>query len=369
MAARNIIFTATNDLSYDQRMQRIATSLVQAGYAVTLVGRQRPQSIPLAPQAYRQVRLPCWWQRGKAFYLEYQLRLFFFLLRQPADLFSGVDLDTALAVAAAAWLRGKPLVIDLHEYFTEVPEVVDRPFTRWVWEKVAQLVIPRASWVYTVGPALAEIFGQRYGRPVAVLRNVPWRRPSVPAPGQPPIILYQGMLNEGRGLEAMIAAMPHLPTCQLWLVGDGDIAAQLRAQAAASSAAARITFWGYQSPAVLHALTPQATLGINLLENRGLSYYYSLANKAFDYVQAGIPSVQMDFPEYRALNARYPVFLLVPNLDPLALAATIGKLLAAPNTYAAMATACQRAAADWCWEQEQELLVSGYQALLPPSVD
>ncbi|WP_205127803.1 hypothetical protein, partial [Okeania hirsuta] len=51
----------------------------------------------------------------------------------------------------------------------------------------------------------------------------------------------------------------------------------------------QVKFLGYLDPEELRRITPQAHLGLNLLENKGLSYYYSLANKTFDYLQAGLP--------------------------------------------------------------------------------
>jgi hypothetical protein len=79
-----IICTVTNDLSHDQRMIRICTSLQQAGYDVCLVGRSLPDSPPLRTRPFRQHRLRCWFHRGKLFYLEYQLRLWYYLYQQPA---------------------------------------------------------------------------------------------------------------------------------------------------------------------------------------------------------------------------------------------------------------------------------------------
>ncbi|MEY4316047.1 MAG: hypothetical protein RI977_1424, partial [Bacteroidota bacterium] len=54
---RRIIFTVTNDLAFDQRMQRICGSLAAAGYAVTLVGRLKKDSRTLKTEPYQQIRL------------------------------------------------------------------------------------------------------------------------------------------------------------------------------------------------------------------------------------------------------------------------------------------------------------------------
>jgi glycosyltransferase involved in cell wall biosynthesis len=359
-----IVCTVTNDLSQDQRMHRICATLQAAGYRVTLVGRQRPGSLPLADRAFAQVRLPCRFERGKLFYLEFQLRLAIFLLRTPFDIVNSVDLDTLLPGWFVARLRGKRLVFDAHEYFQETPEVVRRPGIKWTWSRLAAFLIPRVDRAYTVGPALAQLFATQYGIPFGIVRNFPYRQAhSAQAALPPPTLLYQGMLNEGRGLEIAIKALHHLPEYTLWLVGSGDREIALHQLVREEGLGNQVRFFGFVPPDQLPELTRQARFGLNLLENRGLSYYYSLANKAFDYVQSGLPSVQMDFPEYRALQAEYPAFLLLDELAPEHLAAAIRSAEDA-DTYSALQSNCRRAAEDWCWEREVSALLEQYEHLL-----
>jgi glycosyltransferase involved in cell wall biosynthesis len=357
-----IICTVTNDLTYDQRMIRICGSLARAGHEVLLVGRQRRASRPLQAEPFGQERLRCCFEKGKLFYLEYNLRLFFFLLWHPFDIICAVDLDTLLPAYLTSRLRGKPCVYDAHEYFTETPEVVRRPAVQRIWAALARLIIPRLRYAYTVGPALARIFEERYGIPFAVIRNLPARQPLAEktAPDHPRIILYQGALNEGRGLECAIAAMQKIEGAVLWLAGEGDLSDALRQLARQMGLEEKVRFLGFLPPRELQQLTPQAYLGLNLLENRGLSYYYSLANKAFDYVQAGKPSIQMAFPEYAALNAQHEVFLLLDELSANALATAIRQLLHDAERYEQLQANCWRAREEWVWEKEEERLLEFY---------
>ena len=95
---KRVFCTVTNDLNYDQRMIRICTSLTNAGFSVTLVGRQDRGSLPLADRPYRQHRLKMWTRRGKLFYVEYHFRLFFYLLGRKMDAICAIDLDSILPV-------------------------------------------------------------------------------------------------------------------------------------------------------------------------------------------------------------------------------------------------------------------------------
>ena len=358
-----LICTVTNDLTYDQRMIRICSSLSRAGYKVTLVGRQRPGSAPITNRPFEQVRLKCHFDAGKLFYLEYNLRLWAWMALQRFDGVCAVDLDTILPAFFWCKLRRKPCIYDAHEYFTEVPEVVRRPTVQRIWAAVARLTIPRMSQAYTVGPELARIFEERYGKPFSVVRNVPFARQDFPdtPKTEPRIILYQGALNEGRGLETAIEAMKQVEGAILWLAGEGDRSEALREQVRKEGLEDKVRFLGYLQPEKLREITPQAYIGLNLLENKGLSYYYSLANKAFDYLQSGVPAIHMAFPEYKALHKAHPGFLLLETLDPQLLAATINSVLVNEDLYSKLRDACHKAAQVLTWELEEEQLLAVYQ--------
>ena len=386
--APRLVFAVTTDLNYDQRMQRVCGSLARAGYHVELVGWQRAASVPLAEQPYAQHRLRGWFQRGKLFYIEYNIRLFWYLLRSRASVWCCVDLDTALPIWARAAIGNQLFAYDAHELFPEVPEVVGRPRVQRMWQWVEDFIVPRAHLRYTVGPALARLFGQRHaGLPFAVVRNVPvvgvsqvedaratLGRANQATGGQhtladdAPILLYQGVLNIGRGLAQLLDAMPLVPA-RLVICGEGDCSADLRqhAQRLGLLATGQVEFRGYVRPSELRQLTAQATVGIMLLENTGLSYYYSLANKFFDYVQAGIPQLCIDFPEYRALNTQYEVAALVPDLAPATIVAALARLLPGGQPgayYQHLAANCRRARTEWNWQQEEKVLIDLYDNLL-----
>jgi glycosyltransferase involved in cell wall biosynthesis len=354
-----IICTVINDLTYDQRMHRICTALVEVGHRVTLVGRMLPASKPLPERPFLQVRLHCGVQKGALFYALYNLRLFFFLLTARYDAICSVDFDSLPAGCLVSVLRRKKRVFDAHEFFTEVPEVTNRPVVKATWDWIGRICLPFYHRAYTVGPALAALMGARYGLSFGVVRNVPVVRPVAPKPeGQLKIVLYQGALNEGRGIEAALEAMTLLPEeVVLWLAGEGDRSEVLRQLAFQLGLGERVRFLGYVLPDDLPDLTAKCWIGLNLLENKGLSYYYSLANKFFDYVQAEKPVLAMRFPEYEALNQQHQVALLLDNLSATTVAEAIQRLANDNGLYTHLSKGCAAARLTWVWEQEKETLL------------
>jgi glycosyltransferase involved in cell wall biosynthesis len=361
---KKIIFTVTNDLTYDQRMQRICRSLSRAGYVVELVGREHKASGPLKQEPYRQKRFRCYFSKGKLFYIEYNLRLLLYLLFQQADAFCAIDLDTVAPVYLAGRLKKAKLIYDAHEYFTEVPEVERRPLVQKVWQWVESTFVPRFHLTYTVSQGLADLFNTKLHRPFHVIRNVPVKTKSIHhSPNAGPYMLYQGALNEGRGLENLLQAVKELPV-QLKLAGEGDLSRQLREQASQLYLDSKVEFLGFVQPEKLKAVTANASIGINILEPAGKSYYYSLANKFFDYVQAGIPQICIDFPEYRHINQQYEVAILVKNTSVSEIKNAVGRLLNDKSLYSQLQGNCAACAAALNWQNEEQKLLALYHELL-----
>ncbi len=358
---KKIIFTVTNDLTYDQRMHKICTSLSKAGYNVELVGRKLPSSKPLDNKTFGQTRLYCFFTKGKLFYIEYNLRLLFFLLFRKFDIICAIDLDTILPALFVGVLRSKKMVYDAHEYFTEVPEVINRPAVQKFWKAVERLAVPKMDLCYTVSNSLGEIFEQEYHKKFYIIKNVPESTEVNLSPEPVNFILYQGALNVGRGLEELILAMQQIPL-RLKIVGEGDLSATLRKMVKDLNLQDKITFLGYMKPGELKELTPKAFLGYNLLADMGKSYYYSLSNKFFDYIHAGVPGISNNYPEYTFINNQYETAALT-NLSVGNIVLTVNTLIKDKGYYNRLKQNCTLAAKVYNWQEEEKLLVNLYRGL------
>jgi len=352
-----------NDLSYDQRMHRVCTALVEGGYDVLLIGRVKEKSVKLSEQIFEQKRILCMSESGLMMYMEYNIRLFLYLLFHRFDIVNAIDLDTIMPASIVGRIKGKPMVYDAHELFTEVPEIVSKSYLHKFWTWIEEKFVPHAEKSYTVGSSLANIFKDKYQQAFEVIRNVPFRKVHSAREVKDRIILYQGAINSGRGLKEMIAAMPMLEEdIVLWIIGDGDEFEKIKAIALGSTAKLRIKMWGYIEPEELQELTTKAWVGINLLENTGLSYYYSLANRTFDFIQAGLPAIHINFPEYAAINEQYHIAELVDDLSVESIVKAVRKL-SDEKHYTRLRQNCIIAAAELCWEKEKDKLIAIYNSL------
>jgi glycosyltransferase involved in cell wall biosynthesis len=363
---KKIILTVTNDLSYDQRMHRVCNTLSKAGYEVLLVGRKRNFSIDLKEKPYGQKRINCWFENGKFFYIEYNIRLFLFLLFTPFDIVNANDLDTILPCFFVSKMKGKNCIYDAHEYFTEVPEILHRPFTKKIWETLERFVVPRLKHCYTVSESIAILFQEKYKTTFDIIRNVPVLNSDNQFlykynDEHERYIIYQGALNQGRGLECLIESMQWID-CHLYLVGEGDLSEELRVLAQKYKVKSKVKFMGYIEPNRLPNITNKAFLGINVSDNLGLSYYYSLNNKCFDYIHAGIPSVTNNFPEYIKINEQYQVAVLT-DLNAKNLASSVNLLLNDRVLYNKLKANCLLAREEYNWQNEEQKLLEIYKRI------
>jgi glycosyltransferase involved in cell wall biosynthesis len=141
------------------------------------------------------------------------------------------------------------------------------------------------------------------------------------------IIIYQGALNNGRGLELMIDVIVYLDDHMLITDGNGSINNDLQQRSKNKSAENKVHFLGKLLPSELQKITPLADIGLSLEEDLGLNYRYALPNKIFDYIQAEIPILVSDLPEMKQIVIKYKVGEIIKLITPKALASQIQTML------------------------------------------
>ncbi len=354
-----IIFTVTTDLSYDQRMIRICTSLVNAGYQVTLIGRKLNSSIPLTDQPFKQKRINCIFEKGKLFYAEYNIRLFFFLLFKKMDCIGAIDLDTILPGYFISKIKKTKRVYDAHELFCEMKEIVTRPAIYKTWKRIERYTVPKFKHGYTVNQPIANEFKKMYGVEYEVIRNVTLLKEISPVEKKEKFILYQGAVNEGRCFETLIPAFKNI-NCKLIICGDGNFMQQAKQLVATNNLQDKVIFKGRIKPDELSIITQQAYIGITLFDDRALSNYYSLANRFFDYMHAGIPQLCVNYPVYAEINSQIPFAVLVDDISSENIAAHLNNLLTNEVLYNDLQQNCLKARQTLNWQQEEKKLIQFY---------
>lgn len=117
------------------------------------------------------------------------------------------------------------------------------------------------------------------------------------------IFIYLGMLSDGRGIRACLAAF-----------ADPDITDHVVFMGAGVLDDVIDSYHSQHQNIHRHDPVPHeqvvayargANFGLCFVENASLSYYYCLPNKLFEYAFAGLPVLASDFPEIRKVIDKY----------------------------------------------------------------
>lgn len=361
--ARRVIISVVSDLVTDQRVHRTALALHAKGLNVTLVGRKMKSSLPMPDRPYKTRRLNPGFQTGPLFYAFYNIRLFFFLLFKKSDVLVANDLDTLLPNFLISRIKGSALFYDSHEYFTEVPELVSRPKVRNIWLKIEKFIFPKLKNVFTVNESIATFYTDKYNVPVKVVRNLPFRfkgslntlqRKDFGLPPDKKIFLFQGAgINIDRGAEEAIEAIAKVDNAVLLFIGGGDVMNSIKDKVGALNLAGKVFFIPKQPMEILYQYTSLADFGLTLDKDTNLNYRYSLPNKLFDYIQAGLPVLASDLPEVRKIVDTYSIGKITPSHSVDDLAATMKMMITDNNQLALWKENLKIAAQELCWENEE----------------
>lgn len=360
---QKVILSVINDLSTDQRVHKVASTLIKHNYDVTLVGRKLSKSLKI-DRKYKTFRMSLLFSKGPFFYVEYNLRLFFYLLFKKVDILVSNDLDTLLANYLVAIIRGKKIIYDSHEYFTEVPELKNRKFVKNIWLKIEKKIVPKLKSTYTVSEPIAKIYNEKYGTNFIVINNYPnfseLKAKTNFSNTEKKVILYQGALNIGRGIELVIKSMKYIDNAIFVIIGDGDIAKLLKQIADSEGVSDKIRFFGRIPFEKLSIYTNSADIGISLEEDTNLNYHFSLPNKLFDYIQAELPVLVSNLPEMKKIVQKYDIGLILTSRDIKDTAHVIQKMLNDSEKILEWKQNLKKASIELCWERQENLLLNIY---------
>lgn len=379
-----ICLLVLNDFTHDTRVLRHATALREAGYEVFVLALHET-GLPKREEVggVHVIRIGL---TSRRIFENTHIRLFryaeFFIrcllemrVIQPIACHCN-DLNTLPIGYAAKKFFGALCVYDSHELQSQKAGIEDDPLwvrkgSRWL----ERALIRRCDATITVGDKIADFLAAQDGikRPV-VVRNIA-EPPASFSPDEKNghfgfserhrVVLYQGGIQVLRGLENLIGAMEFLDqNVILMLIGDGPLRADLERNVKKSHLNGRIYFYGWVPPEKLLALTAQADVGIMPSLNAGLSYYYTLPNKFFEYITAGIPVATSNFPEMSSMIGNYAIGETFNPSDSRDMARAIASVFQSPEHYLALKENVRKARMELTWENEKQKLVDLYRFLI-----
>jgi glycosyltransferase involved in cell wall biosynthesis len=371
-----VVLSATSDPATDQRLNKVADSLYSAGFLPVQIGIKRKGEQKTHARIYPVKEFRILFDKGPLFYAEFNIRLFFHLLFSRQDILNANDLDSLLAnylvyKIKSIFNKDIRLVYDSHELFTELPELNGRIKTKKIWLSIEKWILPKIRNAYTVCGSIAEYYHNKYGLKMEIIRNMPRLSSSIEnqvkleikLPENRKIILYQGALNIGRGIEQVIDLIPFLENVIFVIAGTGTIENSLKEKVLKKGLTEKVIFTGKLPFESLNLLTTKAHLGLVLQDNISLSYHYVLPNRLFDFIKAGVPVIASDLPEIRKIVNAAKIGLLVSGPEDSELLDKIKYLLFDENLRIELIDSMKVCSKNYNWENEERKLLELYKNL------
>lgn len=288
------------------------------------------------------------------------------------DIIHAHDVNTLPTAWLAAKITRSSIVYDAHEISTGREGYANYRSLVWCIEKH---LMPRAAGTITTTKTRAKYFSRAYRVPrPLVLQNRPRYcrysrsnriREELSLDQSWPIVLYQGGLQKGRGLELLVNAAALVKNAYFVFIGGGRLETILKDRVHSLKLDDRVYFIPTVALNELLYYTASADIGIQPIENTCLNHYSTDSNKLFEYVQAGLPVIATGMPEIRRIVKEYNLGLLVPEGDSSALAHAINELVQDPVKRKSFSNNCQQTAAFLNWEAQEHALIDLYRCILP----
>lgn len=356
---KTICVSVSNDLVCDNRVNKTCNSLSAYGMSVKLIGRRFKHAPTLNKTKYKCNRLRIYFRKNAIYYAELNIKLFFYLLFSKQDMLWANDLDTLLPNYLVSKIKGKPLIFDSHEHFTQVPELKDNPFARKVWKAVEKHCIKGCDAVFTVCNPIKDYFKEEYNVESHVIRNIPSQihnsENRVSASEKENILVWQGAVNIERGLEELCEAMQYIDA-KLLIMGNGDIKSYLEHKVKEWGIEEKVLFLGRLEFENMMSNTRKAKLAISIDKPTNGNYAISLPNKIFEYIASATPVLVSPLQEIKHIVDNYHTGIYINSYEPKQLAKQIEDILLDIENLDLIAENCRQASKEFSWEKEETKL-------------
>ena len=322
---KKVLFILRNHFTNDARVLKEARSLTNAGYHITIFclwdnGLKRNETLD-GIEIKRIARLP---QNSPSVVQKITSLISFSLqclLRGSFryDIIHCHDLDTLPIATFIKCFKPKTrLIYDAHEYETERAHI--KGIVKRLYQVTERFFIRYANAVIAVSNSIADEYERLYHipKPYLILNCPPYQkiekhdlfRKRFSIRSDQMIFLYQGGLMEHRGIEMTLEAFKNVTDGNKVIVfmGYGSLENMIKQ---AASEYNTIFYHEAVNQNVLLQHTASADVGLMLIENTSLSYYYCAPNKFYEYSMAGLPVIISNLYDMRRLVEKYDNGLIV----------------------------------------------------------
>ncbi len=222
------------------------------------------------------------------------------------------------ALPSATFFKGvaNRLLYDSREIYSALGSLYKSPIKQFIISRIEKRYIKKVDEIIVSGEIDADYLKSyfKHDLPYHVLMNLPqfkepiksnFLRDKYKIPEDKKIVLYQGALINGRGIELIIEAVKLIDNAVLCIIGDGPWKDKLTEMISQENLYGKVYMCGVYSYDDLHEITCSGDIGTAFFEPVSFSYELALPNKLFEYMLAGKAVIASDLPAIRRVYEEF----------------------------------------------------------------
>lgn len=350
----------------DSRVNNLYSSLIECGYSVRIT------AFDLYTKNFKKVTgdisiFPL--ERKKPtskFYFNFARTLCSQLRNGRADIYFAEDIYTLPFAAYYARKNKGKLIYNSRELYAFLGGHAKKKHLSFLLRTIEKIFIKKCNLVLTTGELDTQFLEKMYSiSNVITVRNIPaYSRPDnsidlrkeLNIPEDKVILLYQGVLLKGRGIQKVFKALQRIDNAVFLILGEGEQRAGFGKLAEELGVADKVIYYGMVPHSKLVNYSAAADAGIALIENISLSYYYALPNKLFEYIMAGVPVISSTLPQMKKIVDDYGVGITANAENEEDVYIAVRDFIADREAMKVYKENCLNAAKELNWQMEFEKL-------------
>ena len=367
-----VIITFLGNANQDSRVVNLIESLLNLNYKVQTISFDWKTENFKSQIGKTNIYILDKSKSSLKFYFTFFYLLTKDLLKFKADIYFTEDVYTLPLTYLFAKYNKAKIFYNSREIYANLGALRNKSFTQNVITKIEQKFIKKVDYVLVTGEMDKNYLKEFYKlNNILVIRNLPKYtekiskidlRTKYEIPYDKSILIYQGVILEGRGILKLIKLMNKIDNAYFIIIGDGEFKKQFEEETQKLNLKSKVHFIGAVNHSELLSYTASADIGVALIENISLSYYYALPNKLFEYIMAGVPVLCSDLPQMKNIIDEYKVGRYVNAEDEDEIISILKEMLIEKERFNYFKINCYKAAKELNWEFEfdkvKELLLN-----------
>ncbi|PTG89346.1 capsular biosynthesis protein [Staphylococcus chromogenes] len=281
--------------------------------------------------------------------------------RYQPDVIHANDFDVMFMVYFSGYKKAN-IIYDAHEIYAKSSNINKVKMISSLVQKIERYLVKKVSGFITVSHAAQGYYQtMKYPKIPEVVTNVPLKK-QIDLEKNKHIhfeVVYQGQIVANRGYDEFLLAAQIEKETQFVIRGFGPIENHLKTLKSQN----HIQNCIFDEAVEVSELVPKLTeshVGVVLTKPVSINYEYTVSNKIFECIHAGLPVILSPVKEHQYLNDKYEFGIVIDEVTPEHIAQAVHTLRTDQKLYQKLRKNAIEAANELNWQKESEKLKELY---------